>query len=74
MLGVNLTIIDASDRQQLVEKLEYQYSELVRVSETCQETKTALETTRIELEETHKELEALHQEIQFIERDMQFRN
>ncbi|AFY85805.1 CheR family methyltransferase [Chroococcidiopsis thermalis] len=74
LLGVNLTFIDVSDRQQIIEKLEYKYSELARVSETCQETKTALDTTRIELEETQKELEALHQEIQFIERDMQFRN
>ncbi|MDV2990637.1 MAG: hypothetical protein N4J56_000291 [Chroococcidiopsis sp. SAG 2025] len=74
LLGVNFTIIDASDRQQLVEKLEYKSSELGRVSETCQEIKTALDTTRIELEETQKELAALHQEIQFIERDMQFRN
>ncbi|NHC33321.1 CheR family methyltransferase [Scytonema millei] len=74
LLGVNLTFIDVSDRQQLVEKLEYKSLELARVLETCQETKTALDTTRIELDETQKELEALHQEIQFLERDMQLRN
>lgn len=74
LLGVNLTFIDTSDRQQLVEKLESKYLELATVSETFQETKIALDATRIELGETRKELEALHQEIQFIERDMQYRN
>lgn len=67
LLAINFTFIDASDRQQLTQKLEYQHSELARVTQTLQQTRAALESTRIELEDSQKEVEDLHQKMQFIE-------
>lgn len=48
LLGVNVTFIDVSDRQQLAAKLELANSELSRVSETLAQTKAALDLTQKE--------------------------
>lgn len=61
-LGVNLTFIDASDRQRQAAELERANLNLARVSET-------LELTKDTLESTQKELKTLDQKMQLFERN-----
>lgn len=71
LLGVNLTFINVSDRQQLAVKLAHTISELKRVSETLAAMKALDTKTQFQLEQ---ELDTLKKEIQFIDQDMQSRN